>query len=180
MADGAQCPICLEECVTNEHGCHLALPVCGHQMHVQCALTAVQYDGRCPVCRALVVPRPTPPDTSHDDILMQIHTEIGLSIRRYNARRARVVRGSERLKLLRDKIKEERSKYHTTEDVLIRKWRDMQRQIWAQDEELQVLKLSRSKHQRRMNHLSNRMKHEVEDLIGRPPFPDRLIRNMQF
>jgi hypothetical protein len=179
MSDGAQCPICLED-VTDENGSHLALPVCGHEMHVQCALTAVQYDGRCPVCRALVVPRPTPPDTSNDDLLMQIHAEIDLSIRRYNARRARLVRGNERLKLLRDKMKEERKKYLTTEDALIRRWRDMQRQMWAQDQELQQLKVERNRHRRRMNLFSKRMKHGVEDLIGRPHFPDRLIRDLQF
>ena len=42
------CGICLET-ITDE----LAWPSCGHMFHKTCAMNAVQYDTRCPMCRSV-------------------------------------------------------------------------------------------------------------------------------
>ena len=46
------CPVCLGEIGDVHDERVMRMPVCGHLIHTACALSAAQYDTRCPMCRS--------------------------------------------------------------------------------------------------------------------------------
>ena len=114
-ADAEVCAVCLDD--LHAHG-HTRLPGCEHAFHVHCMLTWVQYDPRCPVCRALpagVVARPKPAvhalatvmrpgaDAPGETVVIDL-TELDTAAaeerrarQRYTARRRRALRADPRL-----------------------------------------------------------------------------------
>ena len=173
MEDAAEedsCPICLDALAASE--C-LRMPDCGHRIHTRCALHAVQYDGRCPVCRNVAVPTrfvPTAPD-----IFTQFEQELQqreILVRRYQNRRSRAIRARNSLKRMRDQLKEERRSFEAAERDLERAWRTLQRTWWANDEAIGALKHRRRKHQRRIADLTRRLRGRLDPVIGPPPDED--------
>ena len=171
MDDNDVCPICLD-CIME--GESLVMPGCKHKLHVQCALDAVQYDGRCPVCRNTVVQtRRTP---MAPDIFTQFEQELAereRMVRRYQNRRSRLIRSRNSLKKMREKLKIERRSCHAAERDLERAWNLMQRQLWMTNNEIHALKMRRRKHQRRVSDLSRRLRQRLDPVIGPPPESDQ-------
>ena len=166
--DDNLCPICLDPLTDDVDTLHM--PECRHHLHVRCALSAIHYDGRCPVCRHdVVVPRPVPLTT---DIFTQFELELAqreATIRRYQNRKSRLIRRQKSLQKLRDQLKQEQRSFVLSEKDLERKWNIMQRQMWSTNAEIKQLKLRRRKHQRRVVDLTRRLRARLDPIIGLPP-----------
>lgn len=167
------CPICLD-CVEADDK-SLCMPVCMHRVHTVCALKAAQYDSRCPVCRTR---EPTLTSRQEDDLEMyanieRIANEQEIEVRRYQQRRARVIRKHSRLRHIRDRLNDEKKRYASKEKELERTWVQMQRECWKSNEAIQRLKQERRVHQRRTNSLCKKLDNEVETILG--PKPEDII-----
>lgn len=173
MNDSDLCPVCLDP-VDAEN--HLAMPGCGHRVHVVCALSAAQYDPRCPVCRcrdARIVQR-----ASEEDHAVDIFRNIeafaarqNQAVRSYNRRRSRAIQRRESLRRMRDKLKMERRSFCETERELERTWNSMQRHMWTTDATIVAIKARRARAQRRITALDRRLSTRLEPMIGVPPDP---------
>lgn len=162
------CPICLEHMADDEEV--LKMPDCKHRLHVRCALSAVHYDRRCPVCRhdtlsQLVV-------SSEPDMVTQFELQLAQHeafLRAYQRRRSRCIRRRDSLKKLEDRFKNERRCFQQAEKDLDRAWAALQRHLWASDAHIQSLKTIRRRHQRRVGDLSRRLRERLDPVIGPPP-----------
>lgn len=170
--DDNLCPICLDD-MTDETQT-LLMPDCQHRLHVRCALSAMHYDGRCPICRndTVVLPRTVP---MGNDIFTQFEMELAereAIHRRYQNRRSRIIRRRNSLKKLRDQLKTEKQLFCLAEKELDRTWTMMQRDMWTTNPKLLTLKLQRRKHQRRVCDLKRRLRGRLDPMIGPPPDED--------
>lgn len=150
------------------------MPDCKHRLHVRCALSAIHYSRRCPVCRNDAVVPPTV-ESSGLDIFTQFELELAeheASVRRYQSRRSRMIRGRNSLKKLRERLQQEKRLFGLSERELDRTWTAMQRQLWATDPKIQGLKLQRRKHQRRVLDMTRRLRRRLDPAIGLPPDED--------
>ena len=162
------CPICLDPLTDDTHT--MAMPDCKHILHVRCALSAMHYDHRCPVCRHdVVIPHAAP---FVPDVFTQFELELAqreMSIRRYQNRKSRLIRRRKSLQKLRDILKHEKRLLTASEKELERTWSVLQRQMWAANADIQGLKLRRRKHQRRVVDLRRRLRGRLDPIIGVPP-----------
>lgn len=164
-----ECPVCLE-------GLHdplrcLRMPICGHTIHVSCALSAAQYDVRCPLCRTkdpLIDSRQDEERRMFSEMEEDALREEELA-RRYKRRRSAVIRRHNSLKKLRDRMREEKKAFSSINNELERTWMQLQRRCWNEDVALQLIKQNRRKHQRRYSSSNRRMQNRLKALIGSPP-----------
>lgn len=162
------CMICMTEIVENG----LVLPTCVHSFHVECALTAIQYDNRCPVCRTPSVeareyaaPSLFTMETSYEDLVLEQEN----SVRTYNRRKSRVIKRSVSLSKLQQKLKDERSTLRLLERDIDRAWFKLQKELWSQDEHIQTMKGERKKRMRRMRYFEKKIGDRILPLIGDEP-----------
>lgn len=163
------CPICLES-LGGETGT-LHMPGCGHRVHTACALTAAQYDVRCPVCRRQhesILVREEPESRVFSQIQEYAQREHARA-RRYQRRRATVIRQSKSLKKLNETLKAEERLFRRSDDELDKFWMTQQRRLWANDETIQEMKRKRRLHQRRITSTRRRLNARLEPLIGDVP-----------
>ena len=163
------CPICLESLSVSENT--LSMPVCGHTVHVSCALNAAQYDTRCPVCRAK---DPSIVERSDDGAHIFVHFEElaarhNVSMRRYQRRRADVIRRHDSLKRMRDRLNAERRLFAEVEHQLERQWIALQRNVWQSDATIAEIRQRRKRMQRRVSDLNRRLNARLRSIIGDEP-----------
>ena len=174
MTTTATCPVCLLEIDDMRGGDVMRMPVCGHAVHTACALSAAQYDTRCPMCRtrdpSIVLRRES--STQATLLVQQIETLVAVEDdrwRRYRRQRSNVIRRHASLRKLRDRIRAELRDFRACERELTRAWCDAQRRMWNTDATLQVLKTNRRKKQRRVADLSRRLERRVGSSLGYSP-----------
>ena len=163
------CPICLDE--LNLESEILRMPICGHKVHTVCALSAAQYDIRCPICRS------QHPDCvsirdRENNILTQYQglTDLQDVIqRRYRRRRNLAVRNSPKLQKIRERIKRIKQEYIQTDHDLDREWMRFQKYAWKNDPMITECREARRKQQRRFSDLNRTLERKLEDRIGHPP-----------
>ena len=167
------CPVCLGEIGDVHDERVMRMPVCGHLIHTACALSAAQYDTRCPMCRSHDPSIVVREDGSRGDVnaAFFVHVESIVSeederFRRYQRQRSSAIRRSESLKRLRDRIRAEVRVFRVHERELSQTWYQMQRDAWKNDTTLQALKDKRRKQQRRVTDLNRRLERRVLAYIG--------------
>lgn len=161
--DDDVCPICLDPLKDTDI---LNMPVCGHKVHVRCALESAQYDSRCPMCRNdCITPR-------RDDFLHRFEADLQerLAVHRtYRTRRARAIRRHQSLKKLRDRLKDANRAYARADRDLDREWSKVLRVLWQSDEVINTLKTERTRCQRRLGRYKLQLRRRLEPLIGDEP-----------
>ena len=163
------CPICLgcmDDPLTT-----LRMPVCGHLIHTSCALSAAQYDVRCPMCRTI-----DPEIDSRRDRESRIFSQIEEYAthqeelaRNYKLRRAAVIRRHESLKKLRSRARQEKKAFSDVNLELDRTWMQLQRRGWNEDPSIQEIKRRRRRQQRRVSNVNRSLHNRLRHLIGTPP-----------
>jgi hypothetical protein len=149
----------------------LNMPGCNHKVHVSCALTAAQYDVRCPVCR-----------TQHESIEVRGEPDRQLfnqiedyavrqeeNVRRYKRRRATAIRTNKSLKKLNDNLRIAQRLFTQSDIDLDRVWVRQQRYMWANDVTIQMMKKKRRLYQQRVASNRRRLNARLEPLIGDIP-----------
>ena len=176
--DDDVCPICLDPFTDD---CPpLQMPVCCHQVHVRCALSAAQYDVRCPICRTRdptiidkheeETHRAFPPTVAATTLeLADLYQQHERMQRRYRQRRCATIRRHESLKRLRDRLKVENRMFTSKEKELERTWNRFQRHQWMHNEDIKKIKSERNRMQRRVHDMQKRLDRRIEDLIGEEP-----------
>ena len=169
------CPICLDFIHDDDN--FLKMPQCFHKIHTLCALKAVKYDARCPICRT------KDPELTHSEAqeehaqvythLERLAEEHDSMLKRYKRRRAREIKKNSRLTRLRDRLNEEKKCFVQKEKELEREWLLLQKNNWKHDKLINSLKNERKKHQRRTNSLCKRLENEIETILG--PKPDDFL-----
>mgnify|MGYP001971045742 CR=1 FL=1 len=163
------CPVCLAP--LSDPATTMQMPICGHCIHTTCALSAAQYDVRCPVCRTK--------DPSIESRLER-ETRIFAQLEEYAARQARLVRSYKRrraaltrrhasLKKMRNQVREEKKKFSELNTELDRTWIRVQRDRWRNDATIEDIKLRRRRQQRRVHAVSRRLKGRLYSVLGTPP-----------
>ena len=101
------CPICLEP--FDRANPSMNMPSCNHALHVRCALSAAQYDVRCPICRCknpLIIDK-NDMYASNDPLeaiaatsinIAELYDEHELLHRRYQRKRASCIRRHDSLR----------------------------------------------------------------------------------
>lgn len=161
-----QCPVCLD---SFEDSNVLSMPICGHRVHVSCALNAAQYDTRCPICRTK---DPSISSRSDDDIfthIQEITNRHAASLRRYQQRRTRAIRQRDSLKRIRDRLTAERRSFEQVDRELEREWISLQKRQWVSDAKIADIKMRRKKLRRRVTDLNRRLEHRLQLIIGDEP-----------
>ena len=154
--------------------------MCGHKIHTICALSAAQYDVRCPVCRS------QHPDCvsirdRENNLLMQYQDLTDLQDvlqRRYRRRRNVAVRNSPKLQKIRDRVKEIKHTFAQSERDLDREWMRFQRNAWKNDPLIGKFREARRKQQRKLSVLNRTLEKRLEDRIGCPPVDFMSIFNI--
>lgn len=162
------CPICLESLDEQES---LAMPQCAHRLHVRCALSAAQYDVRCPVCRA-TDPLVTPKVSDFDQTIQQIELlaqEHHAEVRRYRQRRARACCRRPSLRELREQSRVAAREFAQANRTLERAWHAKQRVLWREDAELLALRRERQRALARMTRTQRRLDAQLVPLVGEAP-----------
>lgn len=147
------------------------MPVCKHRVHVKCALSAAQYDLRCPVCRTRdpALESKQERETRIFSQLQEYAVQREATVQRYQRRRAAVVRTHDSLKKLRDRIKNETRQFMKIERELEKAWFKLQRHAWMHDSTIKDIKNQRRKQQRRVSALTRRMNARLVPYIGEMP-----------
>lgn len=163
------CPICLAPLSHPEQVMHM--PVCGHCIHTTCALSAAQYDVRCPVCRTRdpSIESKTDRETRIFSQLEEYASRQEQLVRSYKKRRAAAIRRRASLKKMRNRFRDEKKKFADLNTELDRAWIRIQRDRWSNDETLKEIKLRRRRQQRRMYLANKRLNARLHPLVGSPP-----------
>lgn len=161
----AVCPICFDSIQDEEI---LAMPKCGHKMHITCALTAAQYDSRCPICRfrdERIIPR-----RDEEVNIFEQYQEMAAAqearMRRFRRRRSAAISKDESLRKLRDRIKQVQRQFIESEKNLQRIWVAQQRQLWRENPQIHELKRIRRNYQRRLAFYERKLNGRLEILLG--------------
>jgi hypothetical protein len=180
------CPICLEDC---DEANAFYWPTCGHKVHSICALTAAQYDVRCPMCRNLdenIKLRKTDDeqenensdsDDDSDNFLETVERliiEHERNTRNYKSKRYRVIRGDEKLSRLQTKLHEVEKVFKTSDKTLDREWMIHQKTMWNSNKKIMALRKDRKTCLRKVNYFSKKLECAIENKIGSPPEPPEL------
>ena len=191
MPESDLCAVCLDPL---EARAHARMPGCDHPFHLHCMLTWVQYDPRCPVCRAVpagVTPRPKPPtlatlispggafsadgvfpaDAVVIDLVETESTlrETRLARQRYTARRRRALRADPRLAEDFSRLCALQRELNVVSDDASREYARQCRELWRTHPAI----LSRRRHyealRRRERVLARRVMGTLAERIGDPP-----------
>ena len=84
-------------------------------------------------------------------------------MRRYQRRRADVIRRHDSLKRIRDRLNEERRVFAEVEHQLERKWIALQRNVWQSDATIAEIRQRRKRMQRRVSDLNRRLNARLEN-----------------
>lgn len=163
------CPICLAD--MPDDAATLRMPVCGHLIHTTCALSAAQYDVRCPVCRTRdpSIETKTDRETRIFSQLEEYATRQDELVRTYKRRRAQVIRRHDSLKRLRDRARDEKRSFALIDIELDREWVRLQRDAWINNETIKDIKNRRRRQQRRLSDINRRLNQRLYPLLGTPP-----------
>lgn len=173
-----ECPICLDELLEKDS---MLWPECMHKVHTWCALTAAQYDARCPMCRgqsSSISFRQSESDDeddeedSEDDLWERLEENLKKyesDVKRYKARRYRIIRKNETLRNLQDKLNDAQKQFKNRDKQLDKEWSDWQRIGWTQNERIIELKQMRQRTMRKISYLTKRIDKRVTECIGSPP-----------
>jgi len=181
------CAVCLDDVAVDDA---LVLPGCGHVMHRACALTAAQYDTRCPVCRRVPdgVVRVSPSERNDvrtraiDERVLYVTTltwnddddddddgDLERAWRRYRTRRRRCLN---REPLLRDAYKRlqelERTMQRET-TMLEREFQRRCRELWRTDPDVRARVADLTRMRRRELRLHRVVHTELRERIGPAP-----------
>ena len=125
------CPICLE-LIDENSDTFLKMPICKHRVHTHCALSAAQYDIRCPVCRA-ADPEIKIKEDSNIDVfqnLEQIANEHTRQMNNYKRKKRNIIKKDAKLLKIDEKIKIEKKLCIEKTKELDKKWTDCQKELW--------------------------------------------------
>ena len=185
MSDPDVCAVCLDPVETREHS---RMPGCGHRFHVHCMLTWVQYDPRCPVCRAVpagVTPRPKPPT-----LTTLVETDAGIPVdavvvdlvemestvreerllrQRYTARRRRTLRAEPRLAEQHARLCALQRELNAASADASREYERLCREVWRTHPEMLARRRAYQALRRRERALARRVMGALAERIGEPP-----------
>lgn len=149
----------------------MRMPICNHVVHVSCALNAAQYDVRCAICRTRD-PNIESKYEREQRIFAQLQQYASLqeaTNRRYNRRKSRVVRNSESLRKLKERLRTVQREFADIERKLDRSWTVATRSVWNTDAEINSIRNERRKYQRKLSNLSRQFDKKLQDRIGQAP-----------
>ena len=165
----ADCPICLYPMIDSKQVMYM--PICGHCIHTTCALSAAQYDVRCPVCRTRdpLIESKMDRETRILGQLEEFASRQDRIVRSYKKRRAAAIRRRPSLKRMQNRFRDEKKKFSDLNLELERAWTRMQRDRWNNDATIKDIKLRRRKQQRRLYVANRRLNDHLRPLVGSPP-----------
>lgn len=167
------CMICMTDIVDRE----LVLPNCTHAFHVACALTAIQYDNRCPICRvpSVVARNDDATDESGFSLIESSFEELRLRqdsiVRSYQRRKSRYIQKSVSLSKLKFNLKTEKTNLRVIEQDIDKFWFKMQKEMWSNDANIRLMKNERKKRMRKVRYLEKRMFDRIVPVLGDEPAP---------
>lgn len=181
-----ECPICLESIdTTSASDSFFHWPTCKHVVHTTCALTAAQYDVRCPMCRNLdnnIRPKQIEEsdiETDDDeeesflDRVERMITEHERDLRNYKSKRYRLIRNDDRLRKIQSKLQDAEKTFKTDDKLLDTEWVALQKSMWNA-KRMKQIREKRKISQRRVAYFQKQLKEKVEQRIGTPPEPMQL------
>ena len=179
MAEEDVCAVCMEALSAQPHA---QMPGCRHSFHVTCMLNCIQYDARCPVCRAApegVTPRePEEAPTLATVVLDMEELEEGMrrmreisnrEWRRYSDRRRRVLRQRPYLSERMTRLREVRCVMDREYEDANRIYDQKCREVWRADPEVKTHRDALIRLRRRERRLHRQLELELEGLIGPEP-----------
>lgn len=164
------CAICFDEENTSSM---VSLPGCGHSFHVSCALTAAQYDAKCPVCRK--VPsgvEPRMPEATIVIVGMEEANDDDDGQRewvRYRNRRRRCMNRNPAILDSFNKLKEVRQQINAACDAAEREYTQRCREVWRTNPIVREHALQIGRLRRRERRLQRFVHDELRDRIGPEP-----------
>lgn len=170
---GEECCICLAQ-----GGDFMALPGCGHRVHVMCGLKLAQAmvatPFRCPLCRHEPLPATNVPDPAipQDDQMQTIRQEIGDIYRRHRARverRRRLINSRphllEQWRLLRTMRRDINGHVRLAQ----RTYEQRCREVYRDDPQIREMRHTLGNMRRRERRLERKIEAEIRDALGIEP-----------
>ena len=165
------CAICLDPI---ENDSFIIMPVCKHKFHSHCMISAAQYDIRCPTCRTQ--------DTrirSKDEFANRYFADVEdffnerkIIHRRYQQKRRRAINKNEYLKKIQQQLREQKQQFDSVTKILEKKWSNLQKDVWKNDESLNVLRQERKQLNRKLNNLQRKLDTNIKRIIGEEEHED--------
>lgn len=180
------CAICLE---TIEAGAGTRHPGCTHTFHSLCLLNLMQYDVRCPTCRAQhprLQPRRQPTEIATITIpsaafsgderesLLDVLRSISAMPRESltsNPVYRRMMRSSRQLRELRERQREAERRMRAEQNALYRTFNVKQRALWREDEEVAALRRSYARARDRAARVRRQIRQLLEEHEHPPELP---------
>tara|TARA_B110001452_G_scaffold231943_1_gene209046 strand:+ start:3191 stop:3715 length:525 start_codon:yes stop_codon:yes gene_type:complete len=163
MCDDDECCICL-----SSGGPFLALPVCGHRVHVSCGLHWAQCSNvlRCPLCRNEPFPRVETDEEG--DALMSIRREVSRALRREGALRRRCINTHPQLLERWRRLKTLRRDINTYATAAQRAYERRCREVYRDDPEIRVMRHDLQNMRRRERRLKLSIDVEIDQVVYGP------------
>lgn len=164
------CPICLDA-IDENSDTFLKMPICKHSVHTHCALSAAQYDIRCPICRTSDPQIKTKEDDNigvfqNLELIANEHTRL---VNNYKKKKRKIIKKDSKLTKIDEKIKAEKKLCIEKTKELDRKWTNCQKELWKNEPIINDLKKERKKKLQKVYYLEKKMANILIDQIGPPP-----------